>query len=255
MLTWGDRLPEHTSGIDRGVIYAPDGQVVVWNGLISVEEDEDGADVSITYVDGAKMTNRLSLGSFVGSIEAITYPNILDEVVGPSYFAQPPKTVDFCYRTKTAAGYQLHLVYNALLSEDTSTATTINDSVEVGLFRWGVTTLPVAVSAVSLYEHIPITPTAHLIIDSDGVSSESLRQIESVLYGSESGLEPYFPNPTQVVDILEASALFQIIDLGDGIFQAMGSDEAVRQIDSTTWELSWPSVIQLDAVTYQASTF
>ena len=67
----GSRVYE--SGLDRGVLYLPDGTSVPWNGLTAVVEKFNRS-VNSVYFDGAKINDFVTLGDFSATLKAFTYP-------------------------------------------------------------------------------------------------------------------------------------------------------------------------------------
>ena len=126
ILEW-DKVGEryYETGIDRGVLYMPDGSAVPWNGLTSVIEHFDKS-TSPVYYDGMKISDLVSLGDFSATMKAVTYPEEFVEIEGSAKLRnglfvgdQPPQTFCLCYRTKIGndvdgvdSGYKIHLIYN-----------------------------------------------------------------------------------------------------------------------------------------------
>ena len=125
-LVWdklGDRVYE--SGLDKGVLYLPDGSAVPWNGLTSVIEHFN-QELSPVYYEGMKVADLVVLGDFTATIGAITYPDEFTEIEGAveirrgTFFGnQEPQVFGLCYRSEIgndlegeSAGYKLHLLYN-----------------------------------------------------------------------------------------------------------------------------------------------
>jgi hypothetical protein len=73
----------------------------------------------------------------------------------------------------------------------------VNDSPEAKTMSWEFTTTPVEVEGFE--------PTSLLEIDSTKVAPEKLKDLESVLYGSESE-EARLPLPSEVLTILGVAA-------------------------------------------------
>src|SRR5215216_6404257 len=81
-LEWGnveDRIFE--TGVERGVLYPLDGPGVAWNGLISVDE-KTSRDVKSYYLDGIKFLDHAVPGAYSAKVEAFTYPEELDAILG-----------------------------------------------------------------------------------------------------------------------------------------------------------------------------
>ena len=176
-----DKVGEHLyeTGISRGVLYPIDdtkegdnkySDGVAWNGLTSVSESPEGAEVSAIYADNQKYLNLMSAEDFKGTIEAYTYPDEFAECDGSAKLLegvnigqQPRKIFGLCYRTEIGTdetsekGYKLHLVYNCLASPSERSYETINDSPEAITFSWEFSTTPVNVAGHK--------PTAVVTID------------------------------------------------------------------------------------------
>lgn len=198
-LEW-DKVGEHfyETGISRGVLYPIDatkegdnkyGDGVEWNGLTSVSESPEGAEVSAIYADNIKYLNLMSAEDFKGTIEAYTYPDKFAEcdgsaelIAGVKIGQQPRKIFGLCYRTEigndetSEKGYKLHLVYNCLASPSERSYETINDSPEAITFSWEFSTTPVNVTGHK--------PTAVVTIDTTKLEPAKLTKLENALYGN-----------------------------------------------------------------------
>lgn len=195
-----DKVGEHfyETGISRGVLYPIDdkkmgdnkyGDGVAWNGLTSVSESPEGAEVSAIYADNIKYLNLMSAEDFKGTIEAYTYPDEFAECDGSAELLagikigqQPRKIFGLCYRTEigndetSEKGYKLHLVYNCLASPSERSYETINDSPEAITFSWEFSTTPVNVNGHK--------PTAVVTIDTTKLEPGKLELLENALYGN-----------------------------------------------------------------------
>lgn len=235
-IVW-DTLPEVLTGVDRGVIYPKTGPGVGWNGLTAVGEVPGSTDEQPRYIDGVKTRMRRTRGEFSGSIEAYTYPDALYENV---LVQQRAQTFGLSYRISAGDTYQLHLVYNVVIVPAARMYTQRDSNV----FRWDFTTLPI---------DIPFSGrSAHLILDGRHAYAWVMMDLEDILYGSAS-TEPRLPTPQEVWDLVEDGSLLIVTDHGDGTFTVTGPDDAIT-ITGTTFEITWPSVINIDTDTYQISS-
>lgn len=199
LMDW-DKAGAHfyETGISRGVLYPIDaakegdnkyGAGVEWNGLTSVSESPEGAEVSAIYADNIKYLNLMSAEDFKGTIEAYTYPDEFAECDGSAELLegikigqQPRKIFGLCYRTEigndetSEKGYKLHLVYNCLASPSERSYETINDSPEAITFSWEFSTTPVTVKGHKA--------TAVVTIDSTKLTPAKLTALENALYGT-----------------------------------------------------------------------
>lgn len=250
-LTW-DEVEKRTAefGVDRGVFYPKNGRGYAWNGLISVKESTPDASQAMIYIDGVGHANKLLMGHFAAQIEAITYPREFEPYDGYSgeFTRQNRSPFDFCYRTMRNDGvYKLHLVYNATVEPTQRNNSSINQSVDVALFSWALSTRP---------EQIPYgRPSSHFVIDSSQVYPWVLEIMENRLYGDDDS-SPDMPTVPELLAIFEENAIFRVISEGNGIWTVMGPDEAVEEIDAGEhlWQFDWPSVIPLTSDTYEVSS-
>ena len=213
-----DKVGEHfyETGISRGVLYPIDdkkvgnnkyGDGVAWNGLTSVSESPEGAEVSAIYADNIKYLNLMSAEDFKGTIEAYTYPDEFAEcdgsatlLAGVKIGQQPRKIFGLCYRTEigndetSEKGYKLHLVYNCLASPSERSYETINDSPEAITFSWEFSTTPVNVAGHK--------PTALVTIDTTKLEAGKLELLENALYGNgETAAKLLLPD--EIVTLLQ----------------------------------------------------
>lgn len=216
-LVWdktGERRYE--TGVDHGVLFPKDetGEYqkgVAWNGLTAVSESPSGAEANPIYADNIKYLNLISAEDFGASVEAYTYPDefaacqgCAEPAVGVSIAQQTRREFGFSYRTLIGNdvdgqdhGYKLHLVYNALAAPSEKGYATVNESPEAITFSWEISTTPVAVTGYK--------PTAHLEIDSTKADAAILKQLEDMLYGTESE-ESKLPSPDEVIALFKTAA-------------------------------------------------
>ena len=212
-IVW-DAIGNHIfeTGVRNGVLYLKGAEGtyntgVAWNGLTSVSENPEGAEVTDLYADDIKYLSLMSAENFKATIEAYTYPVEFEECDGSATIAkgvvigqQSRKPFGLCYRTSIGNdtdgnehGYKLHIVYGCQASPSEKQYSTINDSPEAITFSWEVNTTPVNVNGKK--------PTATLIIDSTKADKAKLTALEAILYGSESE-EPRLPLPDEIATLM-----------------------------------------------------
>jgi len=210
-LVWdqsGERV--YQTGVDRGVLYLPDGIAVPWNGLTSIEDTTSKENNDI-FLDGVKVLEYVIPGDFSANLKAFTYPVEFDningiqrstDVPGLRVHDQPPKLFSLSYRTKIGndlagidAGYLIHLLYNVIANSDAHESPTINESTSPTEFSWVLSARPVTGS-------FNWRPTAHVSVDSRDVDPTYLQAFEDILYGTTE-VEPRFPALSEVSDILQ----------------------------------------------------
>lgn len=231
-------LREYESGLDRGVFYPSTGPGEAWSGLISIDENSSDTNEVVKYIDGIRINQRRMLGYFAGNIIAYYYPDSLYE---DEFTQRRVKSFGLSYRTRTSESYKIHLVYNVLISP----AEYVHQQTEVEPFRWLFSTLPVEIPGA--------TQSAHLVIDASIAYSNTMNDLEDMLYGTDE-TEPHLPSPIEVLSIFENNAILKVTDHGDGTFTIDGPDSAIIMLDATTFEVTWPSVVILNSNTYQISS-
>lgn len=225
-------------GLDRGVFYPETGPGEVWNGLAAVDESSTDFSGSPVYLDGKRISQRRMLGYFSGNLAAYHYPESFYNNV---LIQRRAKKFGLSYRTGTEGNYKIHLVYNVLLTPSTY----VYHQSEVEQFRWPFTSQPVEIPGVAR--------SAHLIVDTSIAYLSAIGDLEDVLYGTDE-TDPRLPSSIEVLSIFEENSILRVTDHGDGTFTIEGPDSAITMLDSTTFEVSWPSVVVLDADTYQISS-
>lgn len=231
-LTW-DAKHLYEMGLYRGVFYPPIGPGEPWNGLISVGEENE-SDISIRYVDGVKTHQRRRRGQFSGDIQAYTYP---DSFYSDILTQRKPSSFGLSYRSNN----KIHIVYNILISPEQQSHTQKG----ADAFSWNFSTLPI--------EMPDNTRGSHIVIDTNIAYTSTIEDLENILYGTDVE-NARLPTPVEIFEIFEENSILKVTDNGDGTFTVEGPDEAIVMLDSTTFEITWPSVIYIDSETYQISS-
>lgn len=236
-LMW-DEIRPYEFGLDRGVYYPANGVGKSWSGLISVSENTVDSERKVRYLDGIKIQENASRGFFEGSIKAYAYPgSFYDDVLTQTRL----KDFGLSYRVQSDRGYKIHLIYNVLIGPTDF----LYHQTEIEFFQWNFTTRPVDVPDAAR--------TSHIIIDTSIAHPWTVSEFENIIYGSET-VEPRLPLPFEVLDIFETNSILRVIDNGDGSFTVIGPDEAIVMLDPTTFEITWPSAVFIDAVSYKLSS-
>lgn len=216
-ITWhevGSRRYEY--GVDRGILYAGPGQnhlAVPWNGLISVTEKPSTPTPEKIFMDGFKIRNEVGLDEYEGSIEAFTYPEVLEMYegvtspeVGLNFHAQARSEFHLSYRTKIGndrdgkdGGYKIHLLYNVLAISSDRDRSTDEEETDPIRFTWDFVTRPMLNEA-----NLQSSPVSYLTIDSTKTHPLILQHVENILYGT--GLtDPRIPPPEELITIFSTS--------------------------------------------------
>jgi hypothetical protein len=210
------------------------------------------------YLDGNKYLLASSAEEFAATINAFTYPSQFEQCDG-SGSARPGlvvtqqrrKSFGFSYRTKVGNelngdhGYKIHLVYNALAEPAGRSYATVGDNVDPLSLSWSVVTKP------------PVIPgfkrTSHIEIDSRTTDSNVMRTLEEALYGTDEDL-PRLPSFAELLELYDAFFTFVVTDLGDGIFEISGPDEAIQALGDIYLQFDWSTVLPVDENTYTISS-
>jgi hypothetical protein len=201
-LTWdqvGARRFE--SGVDRGVLYLPNGNAVPWNGLVSISETTE-REVKSYYLDGIKFLDRDIPGSYFSKLGCFTYPDELDTLLGteqyvPGVFVhdQRSKLFRLSYRTQETddtgtENHKIHIVYNVLAVPTSVALNSLSNSPEAALFEFQLSGTP-----PTMYG---IRPTAHISLHTRQIDPGLLSTLEALLYGTSTD-DPSLPG---LVDLL-----------------------------------------------------
>jgi hypothetical protein len=253
----GDRVYE--TGLDKGVLYLPDGSAVPWNGLTAIIEQFNKESSSV-YYDGMKISDLVVLGDFAASMKAVTYPDEFVELEGLGsprsgmFFGdQRPQTFGLCYRTQIGndlegdvAGYKIHILYNVTALPREKTYGSITADPSLVEFEWDITAVP---------EEVPgFRPTAHIIIDSRDFDAWLLEELEEMLYGGYLKEAVLLPMSILVSYINEWYRI-KIIDNGDGTWEAISARDNLIMVDvaDDLFTIVQVNALYLDDVTYEIS--
>lgn len=209
----GERRYE--AGVDHGVLYIEENgeyiSGVPWNGLTSVDCNDDDRDITPLYSGNTKAAFAIDNGGCTGSINAYTYPDEFERCIGservlPGLFMQQQGHTPFglCYRTFIGNdtdgqehAFKIHLLYGLVVTKVSVSRPTINDSAEAIEFSWDYESIPRLADGYNSY--------SELIFDSREFDSEFMDQLLDILYGTEE-TAPRLPSFDELVD------LFTVID-------------------------------------------
>lgn len=256
-LLW-DQVGErrYEGGVDRGVLYLPDGSAFVWNGLTSVVEKPGLIDGTPVYFDGVKFGDLISTGDFSATIKAYTYPDEFIPYEGLGYAGnglflgnQVRNRFALSYRTRVGSdenndlGYKIHVVYNLIATPAAKNFKTLVDNTAVE-FEWGVTTTPENIQG--------FLPTAHVIFDTRLMAPQLIIDIETTLYGDGIS-SARLPTISNLISYIGDWVILRITDNLDGTWTADGPPEILSMLDSTTFQIITDSAVYIDGVTYVIS--
>lgn len=228
--------PLYETGLDRGVYFGATGIGAPWNGLVSVSEDSEKTTAPI-FIDGQKVRNRSKFGNLSAVVEAYGGPELLSTLVR-NFFGMS-------YRVQTDKGYKIVILYNVLASPEGKTRSTINSSADLVLSRFAITTINEEID--------PYRRSARIIIDSSECAPGLIEAIEDILYGDASA-DSRLPSVSELMELFDDYATLVVTNHHDGSATITGPDEAVYENEDGSWTITWPSVIQIDEVTYEISS-
>ena len=197
-------------GVEQGAMYLqkPDGTYdsgVAWSGLTKVNLSPSGAEPTKLYANNKVYMVIMSKEELSMNISAYTYPDEFEVCQGkvditPGFSAgqQQRKPFGFVHKSLIGSpdegpskGYELHLVYGALASPVEEEHATINETIEPPEMSWDCATTPVDVPG--------FVATSYLKFNSLNFDSTKLKELEAILYGSETEA-PRLPLPTELID-------------------------------------------------------
>lgn len=242
-----DGTSQYDVGVDQVILYS-DGPGVAWNGVISVEEKADSVSSTSLYLDGVKYSHQMGREDFLLSLSAFMYPVQFEPYDGVVNFLDKQKHSRFglSYRTDKEDGrHKIHLVYNAMATPSAYASKTKSDKVDPNTFLWDIYTVPNDIEGFA--------PSAHLVVDTSVASKDAVEALEDIIYGTDT-TPARLPLAQELVDLFESLATLVIIDNGDGSWTAIGPSEAIVMLDPITFQITWPSVVYIDDVTYNISS-
>lgn len=238
MLDWASAPRVWEQGVDRGVLYFED-EAHVWNGLESVDEKPSATQDASLYLDGVRLAVTEDIEDFAASVNAYTYPKILD--------GQSPYTrYGISYRTTKSDGYLLHIVYNAILKPPARSWDSLARVITASMFQWDLQASAVIIPGAR--------PSSHIVIDSAAAAPELVAMVEGWLYGTVD-TDPYLPTPEDVVDLFEALTTLRITVNGDGTWTATGPDEILAVNPDGSFDISAPTAQFLETYLFTVSSF
>ena len=205
---WGNPLNRtFEQGIERVMVYTNDLGGEPWHGVSRIEEKK-GINVKKVHNEGI-LVSVVPLRSEVElSIEAYSEPKILKQCMGSKILpigitvsSQRQKPFDLTYRTYVGNGiddqnfYKIHFVYNSICLDPGSNHSTMSRSSEPGQRTYEIHTVPEFINGLA--------PSSHLVVDTSMVSIETIRDIENILYGSETS-SPTMIRPEELMDMLSS---------------------------------------------------
>lgn len=253
----GDRIFQ--AGLDRGVLYLADRSGIAWNGLRSVVESVSGRVLTPLYFDGVKFGDSQILGEFSGVLSAITYPDefleyegAVEDATGMILKNQPLKRFHLSYRTLLGdglvgleMGYEIHILYNLMAIPRDMASQTITNTTSPLEFGWTISSVPEILEGYN--------PVSHVILDSRKIDPLKLRDLESLLYGTET-IDPFLPPLGDLKTYLEEWVGLTITDNGDGTWTAEGSENFIHMESPTEFRITDADADYLDSTTYQVRT-
>jgi hypothetical protein len=242
----------YEAGVDRGVLYVGTQPGVAWNGLTSIDERPSGGAATPYYIDGMKYLNVPAAEEFAATISAFTYPDefgVCDGTVqvvrGLFALTQRRQPFGLSYRTKVGNelvgnnyGYKIHLIYGALAAPSQRTNSSLKDSSDPTNFSWDITTLPPAISG--------FRNTSHLVLDSRLAPSDTLSEVEDILYGTDTDAARI----PSLAELVAAFTGFTVTDNEDGTFTVTGPSDSVEMLDSDTFQIISSTATFIDSDSY-----
>lgn len=250
----GDRVFE--TGLDRAVLYFPDGGGVPWNGLISVNE-KNTTEVDAVYFDGIKFNDIVVIGDYSATLRAYTYPEefmefegIIAEQTGMYVANQPARLFHLSYRTRVGNdingpddGYKIHMLWNLIAVPSNKSYQTLSLQSEPTEFEWDLTSIP---EEIEKYR-----PTSHIILDSRKLDPMLMRDIEVILYG-DVDREPIMPSLKGFTSFVRKWERIIVVDNGDGTWSATSDVPGViEMVDATTFQINNANATYLDLDTFE----
>jgi hypothetical protein len=158
-------------------------------------------------MDGIKYLDYSVPGAYAAKLQAFTYPDELDGLIGNTelypgltVYDQRAGPFHLSYRTKIAndvAGtdfaYNVHLIYNVTATQGDSTFGTISEQATGSAFEWNLVGVPNLPSGFH--------PSSHFSADSRRLPAGKLGDLENYIYGTPS-TAPAMPDFSTLVSLV-----------------------------------------------------
>lgn len=210
---------EYELGVSKGVLFPMKAGAyqagVAWNGLTSVEENPDGADINDIWADNIKYASFQSPENHKGTIKAYMFPNEFypcngmvspEGMEGLTYSGQTRSAFGLCYRTEIgtdtdeAAGYKLHFVYNCKVRPSSRAHNTKNENPDPEEMSWEYSSTPVPVEGIT-----GVTQTSTVEVKSTDFTEGQMTALEKIVYGFGQ-TDARLPMPGEIKTILASAA-------------------------------------------------
>lgn len=203
-LDWSAAFRNYGIGVDRGVLYFAQGEVIPWDGLVRVSEQGHTGSGRKVYFEGILTSIEQETAEYKAKVEAFTYPYFLEDSILALTdtrtlinYKEDDELFGFTYRTMTADGYIIHIVYNIVATIGNISHASLDQDMDLEPFEFTFHTTPVAVEGAK--------PTSHFMIDTSLANEESVFEIEKLLYGSDTS-SPKLPSISTILDIFKANS-------------------------------------------------
>lgn len=244
-LEWGKagaRLFE--SGIDRGALYPRYGTPVPWIGLTGLEENFGQDASNPVYFDGVKIRDDETVGDFVGTLSAFTYPDEFAALEGmrmlaPGFYAddQQGGYFDLSFRTRIGNdiegedyAYKLHIIHNLVVTPAQRGRETHTEEIAPTSFQWEISATP------SLFPGF--RPTSHVIFDSTRLDPFLMATVEDTLYGDDD-TDPRMMNATELYNLATIGP-YKVTDIGDGTVSISTTyDDVMQDLGDGLYQLNY----------------
>lgn len=213
-LSWNDAGKRfYKTGIDRCVLFPIiDGNYqkgVAWCGLTKVDSSFGGHDKSDLYTGDVKSEILFSPYEYGGTIGAYSYPDEFDRCIGNDQVTdglivtfQKQQRFGFCYRKMIGNdteghnfGYELHFVYNAMVTGLEDSAETIGAQAMPDELSFEFECIPINLEFGD-YESV-----SRIIVRSTSIDPEKLLEIENTIYGTDN-TDPVMLLPSELYDMI-----------------------------------------------------
>jgi hypothetical protein len=227
-LVWGSTAPID-AGVKNVIYFSTDGRGFVWNGVQTISENTTDSEVTI-YIDGQVATLYRTDQTLTLTLTALSYP--MDVL---------RSTISLAYQNTWRGHRTLHLIPRVIFSKKQTDYTQRDPSI----FTFD--------GVVDYTQYTSKMRSPRILIDLDALKPEVESTLLKCLYGSDTD-NARFLDLDDVEEIFESHAILRVTDYGDGKFTISGPDSAVKMMNTTLFEVSWPSVKILSADSYTISS-
>lgn len=246
----GERRYEY--GVDRGLVFFRNGNVVPWNGLTQVVLKKTTDLVTPVHYEGRRFDLVDKRPEISATVSAVTYPEEIELATGFDeneqgvlLDEQPLEYFTLSYRTMAEDGnYKVNVLFDCKAVPIDTTHSTVQSVITPYTFGWEVQATPRLVAGKL---------TSRAVLDTRTMPISAVKAAEDILYGTPTSI----PNLHGFMQFLESSEIgymtHTVTDHGNGTWSIDTSDYYVS-FTGGMFSIDDVDATYLDEYTYEVQS-